>query len=135
MLGLAATGALAVLAARQRRTAAQPSPQPQPVDVPTDGAPGDTPNPPPTGGKQRLQRGPGPGAAGRPRLRRRAVVEPVTEAVTISHDEAVVQHEPVTDANRDQALDGPEMAEAVHEVTLHAVQPVVTKPTPDPRPE
>jgi len=63
------------------------------------------------------------------RLPRRAVVEPVTAAVTISHDEAVVQHEPVTDANRAQALDGPEMTEAVHEVTLHADKPVVTKPT------
>jgi len=57
------------------------------------------------------------------------VVEPVTEAVTISHDEAVVAHEPVTDANRAQALDGPEMTEAVHEVTLHADKPVMNKPT------
>ncbi len=129
VLGLAATGALAVLAARQRRTAAQPGPQPKPVDVATDGAPGDTPDVPPTDWKQRLQRGAGQGAAGRRRLRRRAAVEPVTEAVTISHDEAVVAHEPVTDANRAQALDGPEMTEAVHEVTLHADKPVVTKPT------
>jgi len=134
VLGLAATGALAVLAARRRRTAAQPSPQPKPVDVPTDGAPGDTPDVPLTGWQQRRQGGPQQGgprlsAAGRPPLRRRAVVEPVTEAVTVSHDEAVVQHEPVTDANRAQALDGPEMTEAVHEVTLHAVKPVVTKPT------
>jgi len=37
------------------------------------------------------------------------VVEPVTAAVTISHDQAVVAHEPVTDADRAQALDGPEM--------------------------
>ena len=128
VLGLAATGALAVLAARRRRTAAQPGPQPKPVDVATDGAPGDTPDAP-TGGKQRLQAEAQQGAAGRRRLPRRAVVEPVTAAVTISHDEAVVQHEPVTDANRAQALDGPEMTEAVHEVTLHADKPVVTKPT------
>ncbi len=124
VLGLAATGALAVLAARRRRTAGQPGPQPKPVEVATDGAPGDTPDGPPTSGKQRLQ-----GAAGRRRLRRRAVVEPVTAAVSVSHDEPVVQHEPVTDANRAQALDGPEMTEAVHEVTLHADKPVVTKAT------
>ncbi len=129
VLGLAATGALAVLAARQRRTAAQPSPQPKPVDVATDGALDDTPGVPPTGGKQRLQAGARPGAAGRRRLRRRAVVEPVIAAVTVSHDQAVVAHEPVTDANRAQALDGPEMTEAVHEVTLHADKPVITKPT------
>jgi len=133
VLGLAATGALAVLAARRRRTAAQPGPQPKPLDVPTDGALEDTPDAPPTGGKQHLQGG--QGAAGRRRLGRRAVVEPVTAAVTISHDQAVVAHEPVTDANRAQALDGPEMTKAVHEVTLHADRPVVTKPTPDPRPE
>ena len=129
VLGLAATGALGVLAARRRRTAAQPGPQPKPVDVPTDGVLGDTPDGPPTGGKQRLQAEAQPGAAGRRRLPRRAVVEPVTAAVTISHDEAVVAHEPVTDANRAQALDGPEMTEAVHEVTLHADKPVMTKPT------
>ncbi len=140
VLGLAATGAVAVLAARRRHTAAQPSAQPPPVDAAAGGAPGDIPDVPPTGGKQRRQRGarpggPRPGAAGRPRLGRRAVVEPVTPAVTGSHDEAVVQHKPVTDANRPQALDGPEMTEAVHEVTLHADKPVVTKPTPDPGPE
>jgi len=84
---------------------------------------------PPPGGEQRLQREARPGASGRRRLRRRAVVEPVTAAVSVSHDEPVVAHEPVTDANRAQALDGPEMTEAVHEVTLHADKPVVTKPT------
>ncbi len=84
---------------------------------------------PPAGGEQRLQGGARQGAAGRRRLRRRGVVEPVTGAVTISHDQAVVAHEPVTDANRAQALDGPEMTEAVHEVTLHADKPIVTKPT------
>jgi len=69
----------------------------------------DTPDVPPAGGEQRLQGGARPGAADRRRLPRRAVVEPVTAAVTISHDQAVVAHEPVTDADRAQALDGPEM--------------------------
>jgi len=95
----------------------------------------DTRNVPPPGGEQRLQGEAQQGASGRRWLGRRAVVEPVTAAVSVSHDEAVVAHEPVTDANRAQALDGPEMTEAVHEVTLHADKPVVTKPTPDPRPE
>jgi len=68
VLGLAATGALGLLAVRRRRTAAQPSPQPKPVDVATDGAPGDTPDVPPTGGKQRLQAEAQQRAAGRRRL-------------------------------------------------------------------
>ena len=129
VLGLAAAGAVAVLAARRCRTAAQPGPQPKPAEVTAGGALGDTPDVPPTGGKQRLQGGARQGPAGRRRLGRRAVVEPPAAAVSVSHDEAVVQHEPVTDANRAQALDGPEMTEAVHEVTLHADKPVVTKPT------
>ncbi len=129
VLALAATGAVAVLAARRRRPAAQPGPQPQPVEGTAGGALGDTADVPPAGGKQRGQGGARPGLAGRRRLRRRAVVEPPAAAVSVSHDEAVVQHEPVTDANRAQALDGPEMTEAVHEVTLHADKTVVTKPT------
>jgi len=129
VLALAATGALAVLAARRRRPAAQPGPQPQPAEVTAGGALGDRPDVPPTGGKQRRQGRTRPGPAGRRRLGRRAVVEPPAAAVSVSHDQAVVQHEPVTDANRAQALDGPEMTEAVHEVTLHADKPVVTKPT------
>ncbi len=129
VLALAATGAVAVLAARRRRPAAQPGPAPQPAEVTAGGALGDTPDVPPIGGKQRGQGRTRPGAVGRRRLRRRAVVVPPAAAVSVSHDEAIVQHEPVTDANRAQALDGPELTEAVHEVTLHADKPVVTKPT------
>jgi hypothetical protein len=129
VLGLAAAGSLALLAARRRRTAAQPGPQPQPAQVTTDGAPNKAPGAAAPSGKQPGQGRTRQGAAGRPRLGRRAVVEPLTAAVTVSHDEAVVQHQPVTDANRAQALDGPEMTEAVHEVTLHADKPVGIKPT------
>ncbi|MFD5721688.1 DUF2382 domain-containing protein [Streptomyces sp. NPDC127036] len=41
------------------------------------------------------------------------------------HEEVRVVREPVTDADMDDALSGPEITEAEHEVTLHAERPVV----------
>ncbi len=40
-----------------------------------------------------------------------------------------VTSEPITDANRDAAMTGPELTEQEHEVTLHAEQVVVDKET------
>ena len=37
--------------------------------------------------------------------------------------------EPITDPTRDTAMDGPEITEAVHEVTLTTERPVVAKET------
>lgn len=65
----------------------------------------------------------------RPAVRKNVVTEPVTETVTVRHEEPVVKHEPITDANRDKALDGPELIEKEHEVVLHAEEPVVSKET------
>jgi uncharacterized protein (TIGR02271 family) len=65
--------------------------------------------------------------AGRARLRKYVVTENVTETVPVSHEEARVVREPITDANVGNAMDGPAISEEEHEVTLHAERPVVTK--------
>lgn len=65
--------------------------------------------------------------AGRARLRKYVVTENVSTTVPVSHEEVRLEREPVTDANRDAALSGPEISEQEHEVTLHAERPVVAK--------
>jgi uncharacterized protein (TIGR02271 family) len=65
--------------------------------------------------------------AGRARLRKYVVTENVTETVPVSHEEARVVREPITDANMGSAMDGPAISEEEHEVTLHAERPVVEK--------
>lgn len=66
---------------------------------------------------------------GRARLRKYVVTENVTQTVPVSHEEVRVEREPITDANRDQALSGAEISEEEHEVTLRAERPVVAKET------
>jgi uncharacterized protein (TIGR02271 family) len=65
--------------------------------------------------------------AGRARLRKYVVTENVTETVPVFREEIRVEREPITDANRGDALDGPAISEEEHEVTLHAERPVVEK--------
>ncbi|MEU9982896.1 PRC and DUF2382 domain-containing protein [Streptomyces sp. NPDC050856] len=62
---------------------------------------------------------------GRARLRKYVVTEEVQQTVPVRHEEVRIEREPITDANRDAALSGPEITEAEHEVTLHAERPVV----------
>jgi uncharacterized protein (TIGR02271 family) len=62
---------------------------------------------------------------GRARLRKYVVTEEVQQTVPVRHEEVRVEREPITDANRDAAMSGPEITEAEHEVTLHAERPVV----------
>jgi uncharacterized protein (TIGR02271 family) len=66
---------------------------------------------------------------GRVRLRKYVTTEQVTQTVPVRREEARVEREPITDANRDAAMAGPELSEAEHEVTLHEEQPVVEKRT------
>jgi uncharacterized protein (TIGR02271 family) len=66
---------------------------------------------------------------GRARLRKYVVTEDVQETVPVEREEVRVDREPITDANRDAALDGPDISEEEHEVTLHAEEPVVEKRT------
>ncbi|MCZ2820986.1 PRC and DUF2382 domain-containing protein [Modestobacter sp. VKM Ac-2977] len=67
--------------------------------------------------------------AGRARLRKYVVTEDVTTTVPVSHEEVRLEREPITDANRDEALAGPAISEEEHEVVLHAERPVVAKET------
>ncbi|MET4061729.1 uncharacterized protein (TIGR02271 family) [Arthrobacter sp. UYP6] len=66
---------------------------------------------------------------GKARLRKYVVTETVTTQVPVSHEEIRIETEPITDANVDSSLSGPEISEEEHEVTLHAEEPVVTKKT------
>ncbi|HTX31434.1 MAG TPA: PRC and DUF2382 domain-containing protein [Solirubrobacteraceae bacterium] len=66
---------------------------------------------------------------GRARLRKYVVTEEVQQTVPVQREEVRVEREPITDANVDQAQDGPEISEEEHEVVLHEEQPVVEKRT------
>jgi uncharacterized protein (TIGR02271 family) len=63
--------------------------------------------------------------AGRGRLRKHMVTEHQQVTVPVSHEEVTLQREPITEANRGDAYDGPAISEEEHEVTLHAQRPVV----------
>jgi uncharacterized protein (TIGR02271 family) len=65
--------------------------------------------------------------AGRGRLRKYVVTEEVTRTVPVQREELRVEREPITDADRDAALDGPAISEQEHEVVLHEEKPVVSK--------
>jgi uncharacterized protein (TIGR02271 family) len=64
---------------------------------------------------------------GRARLRKTVETERVTTKVPVEREELRVRREPITDANRDQAMRGPELSEAEHEVVLHEQRPVTHK--------
>ncbi|WP_147692968.1 YsnF/AvaK domain-containing protein, partial [Vogesella mureinivorans] len=62
---------------------------------------------------------------GRARLRKHIVTEHQSVQVPVSREEVRVEREPITDANRGDAYDGPALSEEEHEVVLHAERPVV----------
>ena len=82
-----------------------------------------------TRSEERLRVGTEQVETGRVRLRKYVVTENVTQTVPVSHEEVRVEREPITDANRDQAMSGADITEEEHEVTLRAEQPVVNKET------
>jgi uncharacterized protein (TIGR02271 family) len=63
--------------------------------------------------------------AGRARLRKHVVTEHQQVTVPVAHEEVTLEREPITDANRAAAHDGPVISEEEHEVTLHAQRPAV----------
>ncbi len=65
--------------------------------------------------------------AGRARRRKYVVTEMVTKTVPVSHEEVRIEREPITDANRDQAMSGTDISEEEHEVVLHEDEVVVDK--------
>jgi uncharacterized protein (TIGR02271 family) len=66
-------------------------------------------------------------ATGRARLRKYVVTEDVNVTVPVQHEEVRVEREPITDANRDKAMDGADITEAEHEITLTEEEVVVSK--------
>ncbi len=67
--------------------------------------------------------------AGRARLRKYVVTEQQEVRVPVSREEVRLEREPITDANRGSALDGPDISEEEHEVTLRSERPVVDTET------
>jgi uncharacterized protein (TIGR02271 family) len=64
---------------------------------------------------------------GRARLKKYIVTDQVTETVPVQREEVRIEREPITDANRGEALSGGDLTEEEHEVTLHAEEAVVQK--------
>jgi len=68
-------------------------------------------------------------ATGHARLRKYIDTEDVQVTVPVRKERVVVEREPITDANRDEAYSGPELTESEYEVTTYEERPVVTKET------
>jgi uncharacterized protein (TIGR02271 family) len=66
---------------------------------------------------------------GTARLHKYVVTEQQSVTVPVSHEEVRVEREPITDANRDEALSGPDISEEDHEMTLDEERVVVSKET------
>jgi len=82
-----------------------------------------------TRSEERLNVGTERQATGRARLRKYVTTENVTKTVPVQREEVRVEREPITDANREAALRGPDISEEEHEVILHEERPVVDKET------
>ena len=82
-----------------------------------------------TRSEERLHVGTEQAEVGRARLRKYVVTENVTTTVPVSHEEVRLEREPITDANRGDAMSGADISEEEHEVTLHAERPVTAKET------
>jgi uncharacterized protein (TIGR02271 family) len=65
--------------------------------------------------------------SGRVRLQKYVVEEEVTKTVPVRREEVRIEREPITDANRGDAVDGPAISEDEHEVVLHSEEAVVEK--------
>ena len=65
--------------------------------------------------------------AGRARLRKYVVTEEETHTIPVRKERAVLETEPITDANVGEATSGPDISEEEHELTLHEERPVVQK--------
>ena len=80
-----------------------------------------------TRSEERVEVGTRSEETGRARLRKYVTTENVTETVPVRKEKAVLEREPVTEGNVDNAMDGPAISEEEHEVTLREERPVVSK--------
>jgi len=67
--------------------------------------------------------------AGRAALDKYVTTEHVQTAVPVTKERVVIEREPITEANRDAALSGPEITEAHHEVNLTEERAIAAKET------
>ena len=67
--------------------------------------------------------------AGRARLRKYVTTENVTTTVPVTKEKVRVEREPITEANVDRAMSGPDISEDEHEIVLTEERPVVNKET------
>jgi len=82
-----------------------------------------------TRSEERLTAGTERQTTGKARLRKWVETEEQSVTVPVTKEKARLVSEPVTDANRDKALSGPDISESDHEVTLTEERPVVDKET------
>jgi uncharacterized protein (TIGR02271 family) len=82
-----------------------------------------------TRSEEELRVGTATGERGRARLHKWVETEHVSETVPVSHEEIRVVREPITEANRDRALSGPDITENTHEIVLNEERVVVAKET------
>ncbi len=82
-----------------------------------------------TRSEERLRVGTERQETGRARLRKYITTENVEQTVPVTREQVRIEREPITDANVGDALEGPELTEDVHEVTLTEERPVVEKET------
>ncbi len=66
-------------------------------------------------------------AVGKARLRKYLVSEQKTITVPVTHEEVSIEREPITEANVGAAMEGKELSDEEHEVTLHVEEAVVNK--------
>ncbi|GAA2855009.1 PRC and DUF2382 domain-containing protein [Streptosporangium fragile] len=82
-----------------------------------------------TRSEEHLRAGTETHTTGRARLRKYVVTDEEQVTVPVTREEVRIEREPITEANLDQAMSGPEITESEHEVTLHEERPVVTTET------
>ncbi|MFI7675722.1 DUF2382 domain-containing protein [Actinophytocola sp. NPDC049390] len=82
-----------------------------------------------TRSEERLNVGTEQVETGKVRLVKHVVTEQQQVQVPVKREEARLEREPITDANRGDAMRGKDITEAEHEMTLHAERPVVKKET------
>jgi uncharacterized protein (TIGR02271 family) len=80
-----------------------------------------------TRSEERVQVGTTSQEAGRVRLRKYVTTEQETHTVPVRKERAVLETEPVTDANRGDATSGPDISEEEHEVVLNEERAMVSK--------
>ena len=80
-----------------------------------------------TRSEEEMHVGTRPVETGRARLRKYVETEHVDTTVPVKREQVRVEREPITDANVGDAMDGPDLSEEEHEVTLYSEEPVVEK--------